>query len=168
MNHDVINIYTDGSARNNGYVNSSGGFGAVVVLFEDFGARDEDGVVEQVVQQSSKPTTNNREEMKAILWAMENYGKDPRGTPMVYSDSSYAVNTFTNWMWSWKERGWKKGNNTTPENLDLVQLYDRLYQQGYRIVLEKVRGHNGILWNEIADKLATGRMSEEEVIRKYG
>lgn len=166
MNH-VIHIYTDGSARNNGYENSHGGFGVVVIQAPEFCVDNTEGKLIQVIQQSARPTTNNREEMKAILWAMENYGKDPSGTPIVYSDSSYAVNTFNQWMWSWKENGWKRANKSAPENLDLVQKYDRLIQRGCRIQLEKVRGHSGDRWNELADMLATGRITEEEAMRRY-
>lgn len=164
----AIRIYTDGSARNNGYANSSGGFGVVVLQVPDFCTDDTNAKLVAVIQQRTSPTTNNQEEMKAIIWALENYGKDPSGTPVVYSDSSYAINTFTNWMWGWKEHGWIRGKNKIPENLDLVKYYDKLIQEGYRIQLEKVRGHNGDKWNELADMLATGKINEEEAMRRYG
>lgn len=99
---------------------------------------------------------------------MENYGKYPLGTPTIFSDSRYAINTFTQWMWNWKDNGWRKVNGDTPENLDLVKQYDRLVSQGYRINLEKVRGHSGDKWNELADMLATGRINKEEAMRRYG
>lgn len=164
----TIRIYTDGSARNNGYKNSSGGYGIVVLQVPDFCMDDSDAKLVAVFQERTAPTTNNREEMKPIIWALENYGKDPLGTPIVYTDSRYALNTFTQWMWSWKDHGWKRSNNLTPENLDLVQRYDRLIQRGYRIQLEKVRGHSGDKWNELADMLATGRITKEEAMRRYG
>lgn len=164
----AIRIYTDGSARNNGYKNSSGGYGIVVLQVPDFCMDDSDAKLVAVFQERTAPTTNNREEMKPIIWALENYGKDPLGTPIVYTDSRYALNTFTQWMWSWKDPGWKRSNNLTPENLDLVQRYDRLIQRGYRIQLEKVRGHSGDKWNELADMLATGRITKEEAMRRYG
>lgn len=126
---------------------------------------DSDCQIIDIMQSQTRPTTNNREEMKAILWAMENYGKNPSGTPMVYSDSRYAVKTFSHWMWSWKENGWKKANKNTPENLDLVKEYDKLYSQGYRINLEQIRGHSGNIGNTLADWLATGKVSKEEVIK---
>lgn len=102
--------------------------------------------------------------MKAIIWAMEKYG-NLWFTPVVYSDSSYAVNTFTKWMWGWKDSGWTKGDGRTPENLDLVQLYDLLMRKGHRIDLEHIKGHAGKIWNEAADQLATGRISTREVMK---
>ena len=55
----------------------------------------------------SNGTTNNREEMKAIIWALEKFGNRH---PIVYSDSAYAVNTFSSWMWNWKRNNWIKFN----------------------------------------------------------
>jgi ribonuclease HI len=98
-------------------------------------------------------TTNNREEMKAILYVMKNFGHD---NPNVYSDSSYAINTFNEWMFNWARNDWRKADNSVPENLDIIKEYYDLYQKGYRIQLYKVPGHSGHVWNELADKLATG------------
>lgn len=163
-----ICIYTDGSARNNGYKNSSGGFGVVVLEIPDFCRDDSNAKLIRVFQQQTSPTTNNKEEMKAIIWAMENYGKDSLGMPIVYTDSNYSLNTFTKWMWAWKDNGWRRSNNLVPENLDIVQHYDKLVQDGYRIQLEKVHGHSGNKWNELADMLATYKINEEEAMRRYG
>ena len=139
-------IYTDGSCQGNGKSENTGGFG-VVVLDND----------ENLIYNYSKQTTNttnNREELKAILYAMLQHGqkelqpwevKRLEAPPIVYSDSAYA-------------NGWKKADNKTPENLDLIQAYFSLYQEGYRIDLRKVKGHNNNKWNEMADQLATGQI----------
>ena len=152
-------IYTDGSCQGNGKSENTGGFG-VVVLDND----------ENLIYNYSKQTTNttnNREELKAILYAMLQHGqkelqpwevKRLEDPPIVYSDSAYAVNTLTNWMFNWERNGWKKADNKTPENLDLIQAYFSLYQEGYRIDLRKVKGHNNNKWNEMADQLATGQI----------
>ena len=102
-------------------------------------------------------------EMTAIIWALEHYG-NVSGT-IVYSDSNYCVNTFNTWMWGWKNNGWKRPKNQPVENLDLVKQYDALIQRGNRIILQKVPGHSGIKYNEIADGLATGRLTPEEVLK---
>ena len=152
-------IYTDGSCQGNGKSENTGGFG-VVVLDND----------ENLIYNYSKQTTNttnNREELKAILYAMLQHGqkelqpwevKRLEAPPIVYRDSAYAVNTLTNWMFNWERNGWKKADNKTPENLDLIQAYFSLYQEGYRIDLRKVKGHNNNKWNEMADQLATGQI----------
>ncbi len=141
-------IYTDGSCLGNGTTKSKGGFGVVLLsnsknLLYTYAEFEEN-------------TTNNRQEMKAILWAFEHYGK--HGDLTIYSDSAYAVNTFSKWMYSWARNGWKKANNQTPENLDLVQrFYNLVMEENYRANLILVKGHNGNKWNELADDLATGR-----------
>ncbi len=158
-------IYTDGSCLGNGKAVSSGGFGVVVV--------DKD---ENLVYTYSKlckdNTTNNREELKAILYAFFNYGVKDNGdfvqVPVVYSDSAYCVNTFNEWMFNWARNGWINSSKKTPENIDLIQAYYDWYMRGYRIDLRKIKGHAGHEWNELADQLATGRISAEEAMRTYG
>lgn len=162
----MLYIYTDGSTRQNGKAGSNGGFGVVVIDTPDFTIPEQNGRVIDVYSKMCAPTTNNREEMKAIIWALEKYGRFDN--PVVYSDSSYSVNTFTKWMWGWKSNGWKKGDNKPPENLDLIQLYDILISKGYRINLQYIKGHVGKKWNEIADQLATGKITPDEVVKAYG
>ena len=87
--------------------------------------------------------------------------------PIVYSDSAYCVNTFNEWMFNWARNGWIKSDKKTPENLDLIQAYYDWYKEGYRIDLRKIKGHNGHKWNELADQLATGYISEEEAYASY-
>lgn len=144
----LIEIFTDGACSGNP---GPGGFGVVIIEYQD---DVEHGIIKEQYQKACGDTTNNREEMKAILYAMIHYGKTSPQT-IVWSDSAYAVNTFTNWMNSWKNNGWKKSNNKTPENLDLVMAYDDLKNKGYNIDLRKIKGHAGHEYNELADKLAT-------------
>lgn len=139
----MTTFYTDGSAHPNP---GPGGFGVVEL--------DDNENIIQTYAEYSENTTNNAEELKAILWVMENYGKN---NPTVYSDSSYAVNTYTKWGFSWKRNNWIKSDNKIPENLNIIKKYFDLYEQGYRINLICIRGHNGIKGNEIADLLATGK-----------
>lgn len=68
-------------------------------------------------------------------------------------------------MWIWERNGWLKSDNKTPENLDLIREYFNLYsKEGYRIQLQKCKGHNGVLGNELADKLATGRITAKKIM----
>lgn len=155
-----IAIYTDGACSGNGKINSVGGFGVVVV---EYGTIPESGTIIQTYQKRCEGTTNNREELKAILWAFLNYGVKSNGEwenniPIVYSDSNYCVQTFNEWMWNWARNGWVKSDKKTPENLDLIQTYYEWWNKGYRIDLRKIKGHAGHEFNEMADKLATGKM----------
>ena len=139
-------IYTDGACSGNGTAAAIGGFGVVVL-------DDNENLIE-IYNKQNQNTTNNREELRAILYTLIKYGRQET-PPIVYSDSAYAVNTFNQWMFSWAVKGWVKSDNKTPENLDLIQEYFKLWQSGgYRIDLRKCRGHAGNKWNEMADKLA--------------
>ena len=157
-----MDIYVDGSASPNP---GKGGFGVVVI--------NENNEIETCYAHYEDETTNNRQELKAILYTLIRWGEKLSdlnwhdSIPVVYSDSSYAVNTFNNWMFSWKNNGWKKSDNQIPENLDLIEAYYNLYENGYRIDLRKIKGHAGELGNELADRLATRKMTIKEVMN-YG
>ena len=112
-------------------------------------------------------------EIKAILYSFLNYGVNINNSflvdiPIVYSDSNYCVQVFNNWMFNWEKNGWIKSDKKIPENLDLIKAYFDWYQKGYRIDLRKVKGHSTNKWNNLADLLATGKITTEEVYKKYG
>lgn len=141
-----MKIYTDGSANPNP---GPGGF-AVIVLDNN------ENLLTYHVERE-KYTTNNRMELSAILWAFLKYGVPENldfMQPTIYSDSAYCINTFTNWMFSWANNNWIKSDKKKPENLDLIQIFYKYWQKGYRINFEKVKGHSGNHWNELVDKLA--------------
>lgn len=153
-----MKIYTDGSSLGNP---GPGGFGVVVV-------DDNDELLFCHAKIENEDTTNNRQEMLAILYAVVRYGRvEP--TPQVYSDSAYAINTFTDWMYKWRDNNWLRSNNSIPENLDIVKFYYELVVDGgFKIDLHKIKGHSGIIWNEVADQLAKGELKVNEAIEKYG
>ena len=101
-------------------------------------------------------------ELTAIISAVEKYGKNSP-IPVICSDSSYCINTFTNWIFSWANNGWKNSNKKTPENIDLIMKYYNMINNGYKVDFVKVEGHTGHKWNEYADKLATGRITPEQI-----
>ena len=148
--------YTDGSASKNGFENSYGGFGVVIVN----GIQDR--VEETVYRKTSSYTTNNREEMKAILCAIYIALKKGIRSPeklFIYSDSALAINTFSDWKNIWKNNGWKKADKKIPKNLDIVQAYDKIENYcPFEIEFIHVKGHQGNKYNELADKIAKGEM----------
>lgn len=146
-----MKIYCDGSANPNP---GPGGFG-VIALDND------ENLCYHIYRESSEKTTNNREELKAILYCLKNFGKPDSDFSLVnnvYSDSAYAINTYESWMFTWAENDWKNSKGVTAENIDIIKEYYDLYQQGYRINLIKVTGHSGNCWNEFADGLASGKI----------
>ena len=154
-------IYTDGSCRKNGYEGSNGGFGVCGI---------ENDQVVFIYRKDQSPTTNNEMELKAILYSFLKFGQkesDIGDIITVYTDSGYAYNTLTNWMFSWAKNGWVKGNKEIPKNLDLIQAYYDWYMKGYRINLQKVKGHSDNKWNNLADALATGKIQTLEEAKAF-
>lgn len=142
-----MEIYTDGSAHPNP---GPGGYGIVGI--------ENNNIIFTRSKQYNNEVTNNEMEIKAILYTMLNFGSKSN-PPIVYSDSSYCVNIFNNWMFTWKENNWLKGDNQVPKNLDLIKTYYNWYEKGYRINLKKIKGHQGNKYNELADALATGKIT---------
>lgn len=155
-----MTIYTDGSCRGNGKVSAEGGFGVC--------AFDNDDNLVAVYSEAKTGTTNNEQEMLAILYAIKNYGvldipENFDTIPTVYTDSAYCYGVFTDWMFKWHRNRWIKADKKKPENLKLVKEYYELWaEDGIRINLQKVKGHEGELGNELADALATGKVKTLE------
>ena len=145
----MIEIYTDGSTLKNGAKDAEGGFGVVVI---------KDGKIIKAHSARCSATTNNREEMKAILhafeWAESNV--NPAETVIIYSDSAYCVNMINDWIWNWAKNGWKNSKKKEVENIDLVkELYKYVSKEFFNCQVVKVKGHAGNAGNELADALAT-------------
>lgn len=125
--------YTDGSAhpKNPG----PGGFGVVKVFA--------DGHYETYSKQTKETTTNNREELRAIIWACADamlHGEKAE----IYSDSTYAMNSLSTWMEAWQRNGWVKSSGGSPDNLDLIiEYYNNIYIiYKNNIYFNKVKGHS--------------------------
>ena len=101
-------------------------------------------------------TTNNRMELMAILHVMKLAAENKENDYLVYSDSAYAINSVTNWIYSWARNGWMNSKKKQVENIDLMQeIYQYVEFPMPNFKLEKVHGHDGLLGNELADALAS-------------
>ena len=162
----MIKIYTDGSARKKG---KECGFG--VVVLEDFWIPELEEECTRLlrnIHQSCEDSTNNREEMKAILAAYQYIEDYNLKRVVIYSDSAYCVNMINEWMDNWKANGWRKYDNGEIQNLDLVQqLYDYKHRQGNNVIIKKVDGHTGNIGNEMADALATDNMAKFDKLKNF-
>jgi ribonuclease HI len=149
-----MKIYTDGSAHptNPG----PGGLGIVI-------CDDNDNIIKTISKHFNTTITNNQMELLALLITLQLYGKE-KEIPTVYTDSSYALNTYTNWMFGWARNGWIKSDKKVPENLNIIKEYYELINKGYRINLQKVKAHAGHKANELADKLAKGEIKSHIII----
>lgn len=133
-----VRIYTDGACKGNP---GPGGWGALLVL---------DGREKELC--GGEPgTTNNRMELTAVIRALEALRR-PCDVD-VYTDSQYVQKGISEWIASWKRRGWKTTDKKPVKNVDLWLELDRL-ALAHRIRWHWVRGHAGHAENERADALA--------------
>lgn len=163
-----INIYTDGSSRGNP---GPGGFGVVAFIHENDKYPDY-----SFSRPSLEDTTNNREELKAILSAFEyaerlqksDFYKDYELTFIIHSDSAYCVNICNDWIYTWARNNWMNSKKKTIENIDLIQnLYKYLNKDFFPCQVVKISGHSEVYGNELADALATGNQKKyRETIEK--
>ena len=136
-------VFTDGSCDPNP---GPGGWGFVWV---------NNGEIQQERFGQEGQTTNNRMELQALIEAFRLLPESGHYT--VYSDSQLAVNTITQWAAGWEKRGWKR--KTGPiKNLELVQELWALSNAKPEIELKWIKAHDGSLWNEYADALASTYM----------
>lgn len=153
----MIYIYTDGSSKGNP---GPGGFGVVAL---------KDNTIKYSYREQNENTTNNREELKAILHAFYlSQTKFKETDCIICTDSSYCYNICNDWIFSWAKNNWKNSKKKIVENLDLIQqLYNYLNIDFFNCQVIKVNGHQGDIGNELADALATlNNKKYEKIIRE--
>ncbi|MEY3201844.1 MAG: hypothetical protein RIR70_1394 [Pseudomonadota bacterium] len=133
-----LDIYTDGACSGNP---GPGGWGAVLMGFGQ----------EKELFGGEPATTNNRMELLAVIRALEALKRPVKAR--VYTDSQYVQKGISEWIHSWKRRGWLTADKQPVKNADLWQRLDTL-AAGHQIEWCWVRGHNGHPENERADALA--------------
>ena len=117
----------------------------------------------------SKNTTNNREELKAILHVLKLATEHSEYNFIIYSDSAYAVNCLINWCPMWAKNNWTRKGNKPILNLELIQeMYSIYLKIKDRITIIKIGGHKGVLGNELADALSTGNNKKfNDLVKKF-
>lgn len=138
MTKKHVKIYTDGACSGNP---GAGGWGAILVY----------GNKEKEISGGEKETTNNRMELMAVISALELL-KEPCMVD-VYSDSTYVLKGISEWMPSWKARGWKTADKKPVKNVEYWQRLEKA-ACSHKINWHWVKGHNGHDMNERADELA--------------
>lgn len=158
MNHI---FYVDGSCRGNP---GPGGFGVVelkTIYNQTMIGYAEKTTLIQCYREDSLETTNNREELKAILYVAQLAANNPSDEYIIYSDSLYSVNTVNKWMRGWAQNNWLNSKKKPAENLDLIQPLWKLFNTPFfNCQVKKIKGHNGTIGNELADRLAVGAIDE--------
>lgn len=133
-----IEIYTDGACLGNP---GRGGWGAVLLYKEHY----------KEISGNEAETTNNRMELRAIIEALKMLKKPSAAT--IYTDSKYAMEGITKWIFNWKKNGWRSSDKKPVKNVDLWQELDSEVQK-HQLSWTWVKGHSGNKYNEIVDELA--------------
>lgn len=170
-------FYTDGACSQNG--TWAGGYG-VVELSQGISQTIDNYIDRYSINfyksEACEKTTNNREELKAMIEALKQIhkyidGGEQNTKYVIYTDSAYVQNTCNTWIYNWSKNEWKNSKKVTVENVDLMKiLYNYLTKNflNCQITIEKVKGHAGTLGNELADALAAGNIKKwKELINKY-
>ncbi len=135
---DEIEIYSDGACKGNP---GPGGWGALLRWRGH----------EKELFGGELQTTNNRMELTAVIRALQSLRRASR--VVVHTDSQYVQKGISEWLRSWKARGWKTADRKPVKNEDLWRELDALVAQ-HEIDWRWVRGHSGHPENERADLLA--------------
>ena len=139
-----VEIFTDGACSGNP---GAGGWGAVLRW------RD----TERELTGGESETTNNRMELMAAIKALESLDRPVKVD--LYTDSTYVQKGITEWIHSWKRRGWKTASRTPVKNEDLWRRLDNAIQH-QDVSWHWIKGHAGHEGNERADALARAGLSE--------
>lgn len=141
--------YTDGACSGN-----PGSGGCAAIEFDN-------NIITNIYYEFSSDTTNNREELKAILYVVKLAAEDPSNEYIIYTDSMYCVNTINDWMFTWVNNDWKNSKNEIIKNLDLIEQLWKLFKTPFfNVELKKVPGHSNIIGNELVDLLAKNKLDK--------
>lgn len=151
-NHLIV--FTDGSSLGNP---GPGGWGALLVFSK----------LDEIVELGgSKPgTTNNAMELTAIASVLS-YTEHNTEHMHIFTDSQYAINGITKWMYGWVKNGWKTKDGEDVKNKHTWQsIYQFIELRGKdTITWHHVRGHVGIPGNERVDDIARELAEGKDVI----
>lgn len=125
---NVINIFTDGASSGNP---GPSGIGVYMIYKER----------KKEISEFIGNATNNIAELTAIKRALEELKKFDIPV-FIYTDSNYSLGVLT--------KDWK-----VQANKELIVEIKKLLTKFKKVEIIKVKGHAGIIENEIADRLAT-------------
>ncbi|KAG7915925.1 hypothetical protein KL927_003390 [Ogataea polymorpha] len=155
----VVNVYTDGSCRNN--QNSELAQAGAAVFFGINDPRNYGFLL-------TGKSTNNRAELLSVHEATRiilNDLKEHTHTKFqIMTDSKYVIGCLTEWYPRWQSNGWRTRKGKSVANQDEIraimvnvrEINTQYANIGWGpLCFKHVYGHSGIYGNEIADKLAT-------------
>ena len=144
MDNNKVEIFTDGACKGNP---GPGGWGALLRY----------GEKEKEINGYAPSTTNNIMELTAVIEALKQIKKPYQID--ITTDSTYVKNGNTEWIYNWKNNGWKTAARKNVKNKELWIELDSLIQI-HKINWIWVKGHSGHRDNERADELANNAINE--------
>ena len=144
QNDEAVDIWTDGACKGNP---GPGGWGVLLKL----------GAIEKTLHGGEPLTTNNRMELLAVIEALGALKRPCK--VLLHVDSQYVMKGMTEWIHSWKQRGWRTADKKPVKNADLWQRMDEEVAK-HTITWKWVKGHAGDPGNERADLLANRGVEE--------
>lgn len=157
-------IYIDGASRGNGKLKTpNSGFG---VYFGEGDPRNVGIGLHEVDNINKVKPTNQRAELHALKYALEHaVENESEDGYEIFTDSMYSKNCIEKWSDSWERNGWKSSTGKEVANQDLIKPSLRMYRRlknhyGNNLNITHVRGHQGNVGNEAADKLANDGADE--------
>ncbi len=136
---DAVEVYTDGSCRDNGTATALAGCG---VWFADGDPRNTSALVPGPSQ------SNQAAELYAVSIAVASVL--PYAPLHIVTDSKYVVNGLTSSIHRWEDAGWTNLANAAVVRDAVARLRARSAPTSFRWV----KGHSGVPGNEAADRLA--------------
>lgn len=126
-----MHVFVDGACTGNNRKNAHRRAGCGV-YFSDTGEGFSIPLDRDFLEEFDLSTpTNQVAELAAVYWAARriiNGLNDDSENLYIYTDSSYAKSVFSEWVFDWKDNGWKKKTPPfdSPKNIELIKEVDRL------------------------------------------
>jgi ribonuclease HI len=154
-----LDIYTDGSATNNGRAGASAGVGVY------FGPGD----MRNVSTRCRGEQTNQNAELQALHIAVSlaayELSNDPNLQINILTDSAYSIKCVTEWYGNWVRNGWRTASGSAVKHREWIEPTANMLKRKPQIKLVKVKGHSGNTGNEMADLLARNGGAQEVAAR---
>lgn len=148
-----VKLFSDGGAAPNP---GKGAFGVILTR----------GSYKKEFSQGYQLTTNNRMELRGIIFGLEQL--NTKVHVEVYTDSKYVVDGIEKgWAKKWKAKNWYRTKTEKAVNADLwAQLLVLIEKHIVRF--HWVKGHNGHYENERCDALATAALQGKNLLPDEG
>jgi ribonuclease HI len=144
-----VTIFTDGGCLGNP---GPGGWAAILRY----------GKHERAISGGEAATTNNRMELSAAICALQML-KEPCEVT-IFTDSQYLRMGITEWIHSWRKKGWVTAKHEPVKNADLWRALDAACKP-HRMDWKWLKGHAGHPENERCDALAGAEI--EKILKSH-